>query len=78
MSTAETQLMRAADSTKSDLSSEATRQSLREVAYDIYVLRLAITLEGPAPGLHRKIMRKHRSEWPTLWAAIDRLLEIDG
>lgn len=39
-------------------------------------IRRAITLEGPAPVLHRRIMRRHRNEWPTLWAHIDALLDV--
>jgi hypothetical protein len=38
-------------------------------------LRRAIRDEGPSPRLHRKVMARHRREWPTLWAAIDRLLK---
>ncbi len=30
----------------------------------------AITNEGPHPSFHRKVMRKHKEEWPTLWAAL--------
>lgn len=37
-------------------------------------VREAITNEGPAPKVHHQIMARHRAEWPTLWAAIDRLL----
>jgi len=35
----------------------------------------AIRIQGPAPSHHQAVMRKHRSEWPTLWRALDRLLE---
>ncbi len=37
-------------------------------------LREAIENEGPKPRYHREVMERHRREWPTLWAAIDRLL----
>ena len=30
-------------------------------------VREAITNEGPEPRLHRKIMKRHAREWPTLW-----------
>ncbi len=33
----------------------------------------AIEDEGCMPSYHRKVMRKHRSEWPTLWRALDDL-----
>jgi hypothetical protein len=37
---------------------------------------LAIQVEGPVPQYHRHVMRKHRSEWPTLWRAIDEIVAI--
>jgi hypothetical protein len=37
-------------------------------------LRRAIEDPGPRPDIHFEIMARHRREWPTLWAAIDRLL----
>ena len=40
-------------------------------------LRSAITVAGPRPDIHRRIMRRHREEWPTLWKAIDNLLRED-
>lgn len=42
---------------------------------DVQALRAAIEDEGVAPGHHREIMARHRSEWPTLWRAIDAILE---
>lgn len=38
-------------------------------------IRRAIDDEGPDPVRHRRIMAKHRREWPTLWAALDELLD---
>jgi hypothetical protein len=35
----------------------------------------AIENEGPVPHYHHHVMRKHRSEWPTLWKAIDKAIE---
>ena len=40
-------------------------------------LRRAVKNEGPMPEYHRRMMAKHRSEWPTLWAAIDAVLRAD-
>lgn len=37
---------------------------------------LAIKVEGPVPQYHRHVMRKHRSEWPTLWKAIDEIVAL--
>lgn len=37
-------------------------------------LRRAIEDRGQRPDVHDAIMRRHRAEWPTLWAAIDALL----
>ena len=34
----------------------------------------AINVEGPVPQYHRHVMRKHRSEWSTLWSAIDAIV----
>jgi hypothetical protein len=34
----------------------------------------AITNEGRVPGYHRQVMQRHRSEWPTLWRALDQLV----
>jgi hypothetical protein len=46
---------------------------------DIAILRLrkAVYNKGPNPKLHDKIVKKHRSEWPELWVAIDALLKAD-
>lgn len=38
-------------------------------------LRHAVEDKGLRPDVHDAIMRRHRSEWPTLWAAIDRILD---
>lgn len=43
--------------------------SLIQAIYD------AIKNEGISPDHHRRVMRKHRRQWPTLWRAIDNLLE---
>ena len=34
-------------------------------------IRATIHNEGPNPEYHRMVMRKHRSEWPALWKALD-------
>lgn len=34
----------------------------------------AITNEGESPKFHRSVMKKHRSEWPTLWNRIDKII----
>jgi hypothetical protein len=46
---------------------------------DIAILRLrkAVFNKGPNPKLHDKLQKKHRSEWPELWVAIDALLKAD-
>ena len=41
---------------------------------DIEKIRQAIEIEGPYPKVHRKIFNRHRREWPTLWRAIDNIL----
>jgi len=35
----------------------------------------AVRLENMSPQHYAKVMRRHRKEWPALWAAIDDLLE---
>jgi hypothetical protein len=40
-------------------------------------LRAAINDFGPHPMRHLRIMDEHRKEWPTLWNAINRLLEVE-
>jgi chromosome segregation ATPase len=37
-------------------------------------LEMAIKDEGPYPKHHRKIMFRHKREWPTLWNAIDKVI----
>lgn len=37
-------------------------------------VRRAIKDEGRLPALHRKIMRKHRRDWPVLWGALNELI----
>lgn len=44
---------------------------LDALAAALDALDAAITVPGPVPEYHEKIMAKHRREWPTLWAAID-------
>lgn len=41
-------------------------------------LRKAIDDAGRYPLFHEKVMKKHRFEWPALWAAIDRLVKEDN
>lgn len=36
-------------------------------------LMTAITDPGPRPDIHHEVMRRHRAEWPTLWARLDEL-----
>lgn len=45
------------------------------IKYLLDDLSSAILREGPNPQKHRRIMRKHRRQWPTLWRKIDRLTE---
>jgi hypothetical protein len=33
----------------------------------------AVTNEGPQPSFHKKILKKHSEEWPTLWKRIKRI-----
>lgn len=37
----------------------------------------AIRNEGPVPAWHRRVMNRHRADWPTLWAALDNLMDAE-
>lgn len=49
---------------------------MSETSQAIQKLIDAINNEGPVPLYHRHVMRKHRSEWPTLWKAIDEIVSL--
>ena len=38
----------------------------------------AIIVEGPRPDYHRSLLKRHRSQWPTLWAALDKLIALNA
>jgi hypothetical protein len=40
-------------------------------------LKRAVNNKGINPKFHDKLMKKHRKEWPELWAAIDAILKED-
>jgi hypothetical protein len=46
---------------------------LDALATALAALDRAVTVPGPAPEYHARVMAKHRDEWPTLWSAIDAL-----
>jgi hypothetical protein len=50
---------------------ERDRDKWKKLAED---LAEAITNEGESPKFHRSVMKKHRSEWPTLWGRIDKIM----
>lgn len=41
----------------------------------IWELKNAIENAGVRPKLHKKIMTRHKKEWPTLWKTIEKLVE---
>lgn len=53
---------------------KALRQ-IAELNLKIKAIEGAIKDEGPNPRYHHDTMRRHRSEWPMLWDAIDELLK---
>ena len=62
-----------------------TKNILDEAADEIERLRNlikgvaeAVTNEGIMPSYHRKVMRKHRRQWPVLWSRIDDVLKEVG
>jgi hypothetical protein len=46
---------------------DATDTAIRQIV-------AAINNPGPIPSMHRRVMARHRKEFPTLWSAIDALL----
>jgi hypothetical protein len=38
-------------------------------------IKSAIQNAGPNPQYHVVILERHRRQWPTLWSALDKLLE---
>jgi hypothetical protein len=46
-----------------------------EIVYAARLVREAIRNEGPQPSYHRRVMLEHRHQWPTLWAALDGLVD---
>lgn len=44
--------------------------TLMKAARQWLAVQEAITNEGPQPRLHRKVMKRHQKEWPTLWTAL--------
>lgn len=47
-----------------------------EMADAVKQVRTAVEDEGNHPYHHRKVLREHRRQWPSLWEALDRLLEV--
>lgn len=49
----------------------------RDVALDAAIrqLREAINNCGSHPEYHDRVMQEQRHQWPTLWLAIDKILE---
>ena len=39
-----------------------------------FAIHRAIKVEGKNPRYHRKVLAKHRLEWPYLWKHIDELM----
>jgi peptidoglycan hydrolase CwlO-like protein len=51
------------------------KSELTHIKAHIKSIEKTITNEGRYPKRHRKIMFKHKREWPSLWNAIDKLLD---
>lgn len=60
------------------LENEANVRELSSLRRAVEILRQAVVDEGVNPEFHRKVMRKHRAEWPALWSAIDGVLGGGG
>ena len=42
----------------------------------VVALRLTLTFEADSPRRHRRIISRHRRQWPYLWRRIDELVEL--
>lgn len=49
-------------------------ETLAEMEAIVKEIQDAITNPGMSPTYHAIILEKHRRQWPTLWAALDKLL----
>lgn len=52
------------------------QEEIKFLRHTLKNIENAITQEGPVPQYHRHVMRKHRSEWPVLWKAIDNAIKV--
>lgn len=53
----------------------SARTELVALKSAVWEIKQAIENAGPVPQYHYHVMRKHRSEWPTLWKSIDKLIK---
>lgn len=53
--------------------SEKHRHDLAELSKHVYNVIRAIDEKGLVPKYHDFVLKKHRDEWPQLWAALDDL-----
>lgn len=51
--------------------------NMANITAEVEALRKAIEDEGPVPRHHRDVMSASRRDWPTLWAAIDDVVDQD-
>lgn len=65
--------MKAAEKFSSDAAlAKIQNEKYRSIFNDI---EKTIKDAGVVPKYHHHVMKKHRDEWPTLWKALDRLLD---
>ena len=48
----------------------------QEVDLAIVAVRNAVLVEGPSPATHREALMSLRREWPTLYHAVMRLIQV--
>ena len=63
--------------TSEKYSIDATMAKIEKDKYLSVLMEIKESIDnvGPVPQYHYHIIRKHRSEWPTLWKAIDKALK---
>lgn len=58
------------------LSLDELQKKYDELRIAVAAVYLAVKIEGKNPRRHKKIMFRHRVEWPYLWERIDELMRL--
>jgi hypothetical protein len=58
------------------LAFDGLEESYHDLLRAVVAVRLTLEFEGDSPRRHRRIMSRHRRQWPYLWRRIDELMEL--